>query len=178
MVQIVPYHEQYEPQLKALLRGFEIEVEHKRTLPSSVLEVTFSDEDDDLSELIDENVEDALAQINAKGDDCYLALSPEGAVLGFQMTHLYHNKADAKIRPGDLEVSRLYVHPDFRKQGIARMLDEHCLERAKGVESVNRVITFVEEGNPNTALKKELGFRRTSGYQDGARVYHLFQKAI
>ena len=115
MIQVVPYHQQYEPQLKQLLKGFEIEVEHKLKLPFPVLEITPPDEeDDDRSDLIEDSTEEILLQINQGNDDCYLALSSEGKVLGFQITHLYHNKADKHIQSGDLEVSRLYVHHDYR----------------------------------------------------------------
>ena len=188
MIQIVLYQSQYEPQLKELLRGFEAEVEHRLRWPFPSAEISpfddpesldENDQDDELMEMVEEGAEDALSQINQGNDDCYLALSPEGNVIGFQVTHLYHNQADKHVKAGDLELSRLYVHPDSRKKGIARMLNQHCLERGKEVEGINRAISFVEKSNsPNIALKRDLGFRKSTGYQDGARVYHFFQKLI
>jgi len=188
MTRIVPYQPQYEPQLRDLLQGFEVEVEHRLRWPFPSAEISpfddpesldENDQDDELMEMVEEGAEDALSQINQGNDDCYLALSPEGNVIGFQVTHLYHNQADKHVKAGDLELSRLYVHPDFRKNGIGRMLDQDCLERVKTVDGINRVITFVEKNNsPNIALKRDLGFRKSTGYQDGARVYHFFQRTI
>jgi ribosomal protein S18 acetylase RimI-like enzyme len=166
-MEVILYNDQYQSQLKELLTNFEKEVEFK----SNSL-------DDDLLEMVEEDVTNTLHQIELGNDGCYLALSSANKVVGFQLTHLYNNEADNKIKPGDLELSRLYVHPQFRKKGIARMLDEHCLERVKEVDGINRVITFVEEGNPNMFLKKELGFRKCFGYQDGSRIYNFFNKSI
>ena len=85
------------------------------------LKRTSFDLDDDLAEMLEENVEDALKQIESGNNHCYLALSFGNKVVGFQLTHLYHNKADDKILPGDLEVSMLYVHPEHRKKGVTNL---------------------------------------------------------
>jgi ribosomal protein S18 acetylase RimI-like enzyme len=166
-MEVIPYNQQYHSQLKELLTNFEKEVEFKSN----------SLDDDDLLEMIEESVDGAIHQIETGNDDCYLVIS-NNKVLGFQLTHLYNNEADNKIKTGDLEVSQLYVHPEYRKQGIAKMLDRHCLESAQEIDGINRVITFIEEGNPNFALKKSLGFRRSFGYNDGARRYHFFNKSV
>ncbi|MDO5450550.1 MAG: GNAT family N-acetyltransferase [Akkermansia sp.] len=70
----------------------------------------------------------------------------------------------------------LYIHPDYRRQGLGRALAEHILEFARAEESLHLVVSVITASHAvSLALHDKLGFRRCgtlheAGFKFGA--YH------
>jgi GNAT superfamily N-acetyltransferase len=92
----------------------------------------------------------------------FVACTSEGQVVG-QMMHTYEW---SDWRNGDIWwLQSVYVHSDFRSQGVFRELFEHVAQRAKADERVVGLRLYVEDHNERAqAVYERLGLA-PAGYQ-------------
>ena len=80
----------------------------------------------------------------------------DDAVAGYASLSSYRDK-EAYAATVELSV---YVHPDYRRRGIARELMGRILEEARQRDDIHTVISVITEGNEGSVkLHEELGFR-------------------
>jgi len=80
----------------------------------------------------------------------------DGAVAGYACLSSYREK-EAYAATVELSV---YVHPDYRRRGVARYLMEEILEEARQREDIHTVISVITEGNEaSVKLHEAFGFR-------------------
>jgi ribosomal protein S18 acetylase RimI-like enzyme len=66
------------------------------------------------------------------------------------------------------EVQKLMVHPNYRRQGIARQLMRHMIDTAKSADR-QLLILDVRKGDPAEKLYQQLGFIHVGDIPDYAR---------
>lgn len=97
-------------------------------------------------------LDDPLGYIRKKGGDIYLALEGE-EVIG--------TSALFPTPEGELELGKMSVHPQWQGKGIARLLLDHCLQKAK------------EKGVPYLILYSNSKLQRAIGIYEKAGFVHL-----
>jgi len=92
----------------------------------------------------------------------FVACTSEGTIVG-QLMHTYEW---SDWRNGDIWwLQSVYVHPDYRSQGVFRLLFEHVAQRAKADEGVVGLRLYVEDHNARArAVYERLGLA-PAGYQ-------------
>jgi GNAT superfamily N-acetyltransferase len=69
-----------------------------------------------------------------------------------------------RLSEGICEMKRLYVRPQFRRQGIGRALAEAVIERAKKADYTRMWLNTVME--PAKSLYTSMGFKHINPYED------------
>jgi Sortase and related acyltransferases len=80
----------------------------------------------------------------------------DGAVAGYASLSSYRDK-EAYAATVELSV---YVHPDYRRRGVARYLMGEILKEARQRDDIHTVISVITEGNEaSVKLHEAFGFR-------------------
>lgn len=81
------------------------------------------------------------------------------AYISLQMPYFEKQKHTA-------DIFNLYVHPDYRRRGIATTMVTHCIERARQTHTIESLFLSVMDGNSKAIqLYEELGFKRYGNKQ-------------
>ena len=90
------------------------------------------------------------------GNHPLIVADVDGAVAGYASLSSYRDK-EAYAATVELSV---YVHPDYRRRGVARYLMEEILEEARERGDIHTVISVITEGNDaSVKLHEAFGFR-------------------
>lgn len=103
------------------------------------------------------NMEDRMAWFRAHnvGNHPLYVAEEDGKAVGYVSLSEYRSK-DAFWATVELS---LYVAPDYRRRGIARMLMKDILDWAKACPEIHTVISVITDGNvASQKLHKEFGF--------------------
>lgn len=92
----------------------------------------------------------------------------DGRVVGYVSLSTFNPKA---AYAGSVELS-LYVHQDFRGQGVGKKLAQSILEWAKADATTHRVYSLVTSSNAaSKALHQKLGFRFVGTITEAGRKF-------
>jgi ribosomal protein S18 acetylase RimI-like enzyme len=80
------------------------------------------------------------------------------AVTGGRLAGSYHLLPNFPGRAAHIANAGYLVHPDFRRQGIGRMLVEHSIAEARRLGFDALMFNLVFESNPARRLYEQLGF--------------------
>lgn len=90
------------------------------------------------------------------GNHPLIVAEKEGRVAGYASLSSYRDK-EAYEKTVELSV---YIHPDFRRQGIAKLLMEEILSLAKGDQRIHTVVSVITKGNlASEKLHDQFGFQ-------------------
>lgn len=101
-----------------------------------------------------------------EGKAAYLIVESHGQIIGHAFIKFY-GKSTAPDYP---DIEDLYVHPDFRRKGIATELMSSCekIAQTRGFKAIG-LAAGVDEDDPGRKLYEKLGYIKTEGqpYVDG-----------
>lgn len=108
----------------------------------------------DLRERTPEEWRTWMAEHNVENHPLYVA-EEEGAVVGYASLSAYRSKEAYR---STVELS-VYIHPDFRRRGIAAALMERVLEEARRDARTHTVVSVITHGNEASCrLHRRFGF--------------------
>jgi ribosomal protein S18 acetylase RimI-like enzyme len=81
-----------------------------------------------------------------------------------------------KLNDGDCEMKRLFVRPEFRKNGIASALTEKLLKEAKAIGYHYMLLDTIPELTAAIIFYEKMGFYRTSAYNESPVENTVFMK--
>ncbi|WP_157215621.1 GNAT family N-acetyltransferase [Flavisphingomonas formosensis] len=84
--------------------------------------------------------------------------SPVGTPVGFAM--LTPPSADVPLRPGDIELKRIYILPGWKGGGHGRALMDAAMAEARARGAVRMLLSVYEKNPAAQAFYGRLGFRR------------------
>lgn len=96
----------------------------------------------------------------------------DGVVAGYASLSGFRPQA-AYFRTVELSV---YIHPDFRRRGLATALMKAVIDPARDSEDIHNVVSVItEENGPSLALHEKFGFRRVgeireAGWKQGRYI--------
>ena len=107
---------------------------------------------DDLLSLVDQSLGEQGCESHT-----FVARTADGLIAGVALTSPF---LSLKVAGRSLWIEELYVRPDFRRQGIARMLVEHLLDWAEGAGFKGVELEAYHMNAGASILYRSLGFRR------------------
>jgi GNAT superfamily N-acetyltransferase len=109
--------------------------------------------------------EHRLGEVEA-GKAEYMIVEMDGQIVG----HVFLKFYGKPTAPDCPDIEDLYVHPDFRRKGVATELLRTCekIAKARGFATIG-LAAGVDESDPGRKLYEKLGYIKTGGhsYVDG-----------
>lgn len=95
------------------------------------------------------------------GQQAFIAFSEQGAALGFAEMSLRRDYVPGCISSPTLFLEGIFVHPTYRRKGVARGLLAACKDRGRQVGCVDFASNAALDNHASRAFHTKLGFGET-----------------